>query len=218
MTTDALKKANRLKRFNPKAWIGYLIGYDSTNVYRVWNPVVNEVVRTRDVIFNEYETFSGDLQTLKDDMLKIRLDELSKLLQECTIPKESNEETQVQPAQEEYDEIRSLPEDLYEDDLVEDEIQVHKTSRETPSGEIEFQAYPTPSPTPPAAMLVATICGIQDISLETSEEEISKKMSKISRTESWKAVFLAGSRLGTVGKVNEKVITKAQLERLLRKP
>ena len=33
MTTDALKKANRLQRFNPKAWIGYLVGYNSTNVY-----------------------------------------------------------------------------------------------------------------------------------------------------------------------------------------
>jgi hypothetical protein len=33
MTTDALKKVNRLQRFNPKAWIGYLVGYDLTNVY-----------------------------------------------------------------------------------------------------------------------------------------------------------------------------------------
>jgi hypothetical protein len=31
-------------------------------------------------------------------------------------------------------------------------------------------------------------------------------------------VFLTKSRLRTVGKVKEKVITKAQLERLLRKP
>ena len=87
MTTDALKKANRLQRFNPKAWIGYLVGYDLTNVYRVWNPIKNKVVRTRDVTFNEYETFNGDLETLKDDMLRIQLDKLSKLLQECTIPR-----------------------------------------------------------------------------------------------------------------------------------
>jgi len=53
---------------------------------------------------------------LKDDMLKIRLDELSKLLQECMIPEELEEKMQVQPAQEEPDEIR---------DLAEDEIQVH---------------------------------------------------------------------------------------------
>jgi hypothetical protein len=111
MTTDALKKVNRLQRFNPKAWIGYLVGYDSTNVYRVWNPIKNKVVRTRDVTFNEHKTFNRDLETLKDDMLGIQLDELSKLLQECTIPKESEEETQVQPAQEELDEIRDLAED-----------------------------------------------------------------------------------------------------------
>ena len=77
------------------------------------------MVQTRDVTFNEYETFNGDLETLKDDMLKIQLDELLKLLQECTIPEESGEETQVQPAQEEPDEIRSL---------ADDEIQVHPDS------------------------------------------------------------------------------------------
>src|SRR5438477_10406810 len=110
---------------------------------------MNKVVRMRDVTFNEYETFNGDLETLKDDMLKIRLDELSKLLQECTIPEES-EEPLAQPAQEEPDEIRSL---------AEDEIQVHETllemskplSQKMPSVETGFQAYPMPSPTPPAA-------------------------------------------------------------------
>jgi hypothetical protein len=60
-------------------------------------------------------------------------------------------------------------------------------------------------------MLAASICGIQDITLE-------KGMLKVSWIESWKAVFLARSRLGAVGKVKEKVITKAQLKRLLRKP
>ena len=214
MTTDALKKVNRLQRFNPKAWIGYLVGYDSTNVYRVWNPVTNKVVRTRDVTFNEYETFNGDLETLKDDMLGIRLDELSKLLQECTIPEESEEETQVQPAQEEPDEIRNL---------AEDEIQVHTTSMELDETdqkkmpEARYEPYPTPSPSPPAAMLAASIRGIQDG--EIPKAGIPKAgTSQIPRTEGWTAAFLAGSRSGAVGKVNNKVISKAQLERLLRKP
>jgi hypothetical protein len=87
------------------------VGYDLTNIYQVWNLVTNKVVRTRDVTFNKYETFNGDLETLKDDMLKIQLDELLKLLQECTIPEELEEETLVQLAQEEPDEIRSLAED-----------------------------------------------------------------------------------------------------------
>ena len=66
MTARALKKALRLKRFEPKAWIGYLIGYDSTNVYRIWNPIENKVIRSRDVIFDESTVFDGKIETLKD--------------------------------------------------------------------------------------------------------------------------------------------------------
>ena len=33
ITIDALKKVNHLQRFNLKVWIGYLVGYNSTNVY-----------------------------------------------------------------------------------------------------------------------------------------------------------------------------------------
>jgi hypothetical protein len=66
MTRDAMLKEQRLKRFNPKAWIGCLVGYASSNTYRIWNPVVNEVIHTRDVIFDEQETFSGALEDLRD--------------------------------------------------------------------------------------------------------------------------------------------------------
>jgi hypothetical protein len=43
-------------------------------------------------MFNKHKTFNRDLETLKDNILKIQLDELLKLLQECTIPKELEEE------------------------------------------------------------------------------------------------------------------------------
>ena len=95
MITDALKKANRLQRFSPKAWIGYLVRYNLTNVYQIWNPIINKVVQTRDVMFNKKETFNGDLETLKDDILKIHLGELSQILKECTILEELEEKTQV---------------------------------------------------------------------------------------------------------------------------
>ena len=62
LTREYYKKKDRLQQFNPKAWIGYLIGYDSTNVYKIWNPIRNEIFRTRDVIFNEREHFNGNLQ------------------------------------------------------------------------------------------------------------------------------------------------------------
>src|SRR5436305_61349 len=58
MMMDALKKTSHLQRFKLNVWISYFVGYDSTNVYRVWNPVINKVVRMRDIMFNEYETFN----------------------------------------------------------------------------------------------------------------------------------------------------------------
>ena len=66
MTARALKKALRLKRFELKAWIRYLIRYDSTNVYRIWNPVENKVIRLRDVVFDELTVFDRNIETLKD--------------------------------------------------------------------------------------------------------------------------------------------------------
>ena len=50
---------NRLKKEKlfPKAEIGYLVGYDSTNIYRIWIPSRDVVVSSRDVTFNEMVTY-----------------------------------------------------------------------------------------------------------------------------------------------------------------
>ena len=37
----------------PRSLIGYLVGYDSTNIFRVWIPQKRKVIRTKDVIFDE---------------------------------------------------------------------------------------------------------------------------------------------------------------------
>ena len=42
----------RRKKLDPRAHIGYLVGYDSTNIYRIWIPSRSKVIRTRDVKFN----------------------------------------------------------------------------------------------------------------------------------------------------------------------
>src|SRR5277367_5339052 len=86
------------------------------------------------------------------------------------------------------------------------------------SAEVRFQPYPTPLLSPPASMLAASICGIQDVEILNKKGIPKAGTSQIPRTEGWKATFLAGSRSGMAGKVNNKVISKAQLERLLRKP
>jgi hypothetical protein len=36
MTKDAQLKRKRLLKLNPRAYISYLVGYDSTNIYRIW--------------------------------------------------------------------------------------------------------------------------------------------------------------------------------------
>ena len=44
------------KKLQLRALIGYFIGYDSTNIFRIWIPSRNKVIRTRDVQF-DYNSF-----------------------------------------------------------------------------------------------------------------------------------------------------------------
>jgi hypothetical protein len=69
MTPEAKEKKKRLQRFNPKAWIGYLVGYQLTNIYRIWIPSRNEVICSCDVIFDEGTTFDSNIKTMQDDLL-----------------------------------------------------------------------------------------------------------------------------------------------------
>lgn len=40
---------------DPRAFVGYHVGYEGTNIFRVWMPSQGRVMRTRDVQFNEKE-------------------------------------------------------------------------------------------------------------------------------------------------------------------
>jgi hypothetical protein len=54
-----LKRADKLES---RALIGHLVGYDSTNIFRIWLPTRDEVIRTRDVIFEParfYKSLEG---------------------------------------------------------------------------------------------------------------------------------------------------------------
>ena len=48
--THGIPKAMKVQ---PRAHIGYLVGYDSTNIYRIWVPSWGTVTRYRDVTFDE---------------------------------------------------------------------------------------------------------------------------------------------------------------------
>jgi hypothetical protein len=56
MTKDAQLKRKRLLKLDLQAHIGYLVSYDSTNIYRIWVPHQGKVISTRDVIFDEKAT------------------------------------------------------------------------------------------------------------------------------------------------------------------
>ena len=49
-----------LDKMLPRAHIGYLVGYDSTNIFRVWMPTEGKVVRTRDVRFDDMSRYSPE--------------------------------------------------------------------------------------------------------------------------------------------------------------
>ena len=49
----------KLDRTNPTADIGYLVGYESTNIFRVWIPKHSKVISTRDVTFDETKFYNA---------------------------------------------------------------------------------------------------------------------------------------------------------------
>jgi hypothetical protein len=62
--------------------VGYLVGYSSTNIYRVWIPHQKRVISTRDVIFNESKFFDGR----KEQITSLEMLELDDLVQRIELP------------------------------------------------------------------------------------------------------------------------------------
>ncbi|RYP56931.1 hypothetical protein DL770_010800 [Monosporascus sp. CRB-9-2] len=59
--TEAVRRgAQRLKKMDPRAYIGYLVGYVASNVYRVWIPSQQHVITVRDATFDETKKYRSD--------------------------------------------------------------------------------------------------------------------------------------------------------------
>ena len=80
ITNNALKKTNYLNKLELNAWISYLVGYDSTNIYCIWNPKLDRVVCVRDVIFNKDEFYNSDLNSFKNDLFNVTKKEMNKII------------------------------------------------------------------------------------------------------------------------------------------
>src|SRR5947209_4855021 len=82
MTASAQLKKKRLMKLDLRAHIGYLVGYDSTNIYRIWIPHKGIVISTRDVIFNEKTFFEGKRTDLSEELIA----ELDTLVEKIKLP------------------------------------------------------------------------------------------------------------------------------------
>ena len=69
MTEKAQLKDKRKWKLNPRAYIGYLVGYNFTNIFKVWIPHKGEVMSTRDVIFDEQTYFDDRSEALSPEMI-----------------------------------------------------------------------------------------------------------------------------------------------------
>ena len=53
----SVKKGDKLAS---RTLVGYLVGYDSTNIFRIWIPSKERVVRMRDVVFVKDKLFKDE--------------------------------------------------------------------------------------------------------------------------------------------------------------
>ncbi|KAM3511814.1 hypothetical protein MY11210_004569 [Beauveria gryllotalpidicola] len=75
------REENRNRKWykvSPRGHIGYLVGYVATNLYRIWIPVLERVVTTRNVQFDEDVTYGMD----KDRSFELSIQETEEQLQE----------------------------------------------------------------------------------------------------------------------------------------
>ena len=69
----------RLNKLAPRAHVGYLVGYDSTNIFRIYIPSQKKVIRTRDVKFNE-QLLYDDSQPDLANVLRVRADQMLEII------------------------------------------------------------------------------------------------------------------------------------------
>ena len=240
MTTTALKKAERLKRLNPKAWIGYMVGYAATNIYRIWIPHKGKVISARDVIFNEDAIFDGNIEKLKNDVREASLESIELALKEY-------EQSTSDPYRESNFDRGAFDEDIAGEDQLDDissevnqdssqlliddstqnlqgephlEHNVSVTTDPVESEELQksqydaiFEPLLSPPDTPPAALL-AIPC---KPNLETrSGVDAPASDTRHPQYDAWKSAFIAGSKHQIIATMNDQPISRAKVQKIMK--
>ena len=73
-----IKHIPRKQKLAERAHIGFLVGYDSTNIFRIWIPLKRKIIRTRDILFDENSSYDPSepdlLQLIEEPMLEATFD------------------------------------------------------------------------------------------------------------------------------------------------
>jgi hypothetical protein len=194
LTADAQLRRNRLRRQSPRAWIGFLVGYTSSNSFRVWNPLNKEVFTTRDVTFNERQMFDGRSESLRDDLLKEDLEAIQRRIQELLQIQEHTEQWVSQPPDDEADEI---PDESEDDHVAEYPANDQERGESQWYTTAKFELLPTPPQSPPAAFFhtLAAGLGVKGREKGEADDEITRRVviEQLPRQRiSFKSAFLAG--------------------------
>lgn len=125
------KDIPRKQKMLPRAHIGYLVGYESTNIYRIWIPSLEKVVRTRDVTFDEQQFYDpADLDIAQ--ILRETADQVVEILEMPDLA---------------YTQSNSL---IGADEEEEDEIAVSSPPAQPAQADSAKTTPPNPLPTPQA--------------------------------------------------------------------
>lgn len=165
----------KLHKLQPRALIGYLIGYDSTNIYRIWSPTQDKVIRTRDVTFNEKAFYNPDDIDITQ-LLRERVSEVVDTIQDIDILTQNQNIENNEDSEEDLDTI-----------VVHIPTPTANTRLSEPLNKSKaLEQLPTPETTPEASQLPS-----QDIVTNTIP---TTKVSEISATFSQSNVLPEGSR------------------------
>jgi hypothetical protein len=203
MTDDTQLGKFRLQRLDPKAWVGYLVGYRSTNIYRIWIPSLGKTISNRDVIFDEQKSYDGKKDDIEESLLHRTTKEIEIWAKSVAL-KTPRENPELQS--------------FYEDEPLEDVSSPDFSSSDTTNHSgLQYKdqgtsTYLTPpntppnTPPPPAAMLTQLF---NELKLDKSSNQPTAK------TVPWRAAFMAGTQAAPISTKDGKPFDKAKLHRML---
>ncbi|XP_044721477.1 Integrase, catalytic core [Hirsutella rhossiliensis] len=146
LTPQALQ--NRQKKdlkTDPHTEIGYLVGYDSTNIFRIWIPSTSEVRRVRDVTFNESIFYDGNDQPPEPIPQRVEVQLPAHIEDESDY-----EEIPTQIDEPEPDPVEQSPSTSDQGDATTIVVQPEPSDHEDSDDQDEFHdiqhPYPTPDP------------------------------------------------------------------------